>query len=166
MNHKLDQHLDQQDHDQWSCRTSYGSVQSLVLSQFKGPDLEALIVILNWTSGILKLLINQIKTLPVLLESSKVVTDVIPFFSSSMPEVLDDCNCSFLALVLVNSLEIFSGNVGAGAMFDVDNRFVTHILSDKVLGIIVILLPVVVTDWIYFPIWLLDFMVNIRLNLE
>jgi hypothetical protein len=53
----------------------------------------------------------QVKSLPVFLEGSEVFTDVVPFFGSSMPEIADDRNRSFLALVLENSLEIFPGYV-------------------------------------------------------
>jgi hypothetical protein len=42
VNRKPDRWLDQEDRDQWSCRTSYGSVQLSVLFRFFKPDLEAL----------------------------------------------------------------------------------------------------------------------------
>jgi hypothetical protein len=48
-------------------------------------------------------------TLPVLFESCKVVANVIIFFGSGMPEIVDDGEGSLLAFVLVNGLNIFSG---------------------------------------------------------
>jgi hypothetical protein len=108
--------------------------------------------------------IDQVKTLPILLESSKVFTNIIPFFSSSMPEVSDDCNSSFLAFVLIDSLKIFPGGVRGRAVLDVDDRFVAHVLSDEVLCLVVVLLPVIMASRIFFLIWLLDFAVNIGLN--
>ena len=93
------------------------------------------------------------------------VTNVVSFFGSGMPEIADDCDCGFLALVFENSFKIFPGYVGVGAMLDMDNSFVAHVLSDEMFSIVVILLPVVVADQIFIPIRLLDFSANVGFNL-
>jgi hypothetical protein len=111
------------------------------------------------------IIVDQVKTLPVLLEGSEMFANIIPFFGSCMPEVSDDCDSSLLAFVLIDGLEIFPGNVRGGTMLDVNDRFVTYVLCDKVFGIIVVFLPVVMADRIFIPIWLLDFPVNVGFNL-
>jgi hypothetical protein len=91
--------------------------------------------------------------------------NIIPFFSSSMPEVSDDHDSSLLDFILIDSLEIFPGNMKGGAMLDVNDRFIAYVLCDKVLGVIVTLLPVVMANQIFIPTWLLDFLANVGFNL-
>jgi len=53
--------------------------------------------------------VDQVKTLPVFLEGCKVFANVVPLFGSSMPEVSDNSNGSFLAFVLVDCFEVVPG---------------------------------------------------------
>jgi len=73
-----------------------------------------------------------------------VFADVVPLFGGSMPEVSDK---GLLAFVLVDSLEVMPGCMGGRAVLDVDKRFVSNILGNKMLSVVVILLPVVVSNW-------------------
>ena len=63
-----------------------------------------------------------------------------------MPEIMDDCDCGFLALALENGLKIFPGYIEARAVLNVDNSFVAHILGDEMFSVVIILLPVIVAD--------------------
>jgi hypothetical protein len=74
--------------------------------------------------------INQVEVLPVLFEGRKMLTDVVPLFSSGMPEVSDNSNSSLLAFVLVDSLEVMPGCMGGRTMLDVDKRFISNILGN------------------------------------
>jgi hypothetical protein len=103
--------------------------------------------------------------LPVLLEGSEMLANIIPFFGSCMPEVSDDCDSSLLAFVLIDGLEIFPGNMRGGTMLDVNDRFVTYILCDKVLGIIVVFLPVVMANRIFIRFGCWTSPVNVGFNL-
>ena len=82
------------------------------------------------------IVIDQIKTLPVFFEDSKVLTDVIIFFSSHMPKVLDDVNSSLLAFVLIDGLKVFLGCVRRRTMLNVNKRFICYILSNEMLSVI------------------------------
>jgi hypothetical protein len=68
--------------------------------------------------------INQVKAFPVLFEGRKVLTDVVPLFSSSMPEVSDNGNSGLLAFVLVDGLEVTPGCMRGRTVLDVNKRFV------------------------------------------
>jgi hypothetical protein len=50
--------------------------------------------------------VDQIEALPVFFEGSEVITNVNIFFSSGMPEIPNDSNSSFLALIFIDGLEI------------------------------------------------------------
>jgi len=56
--------------------------------------------------------IYQVETLPVLFEGCKMLADVVPLFSSGMPEVSDNGNSGLLAFVLVDCLEVMPGYIG------------------------------------------------------
>ena len=74
--------------------------------------------------------VDQVKALPVLFEGRKVLVDVVPLFSSSMPEVSDNSNSGLLAFVLVDCFEVMPGSMGGDTMLDVDKRFVSDVLSN------------------------------------
>ena len=105
--------------------------------------------------------IDQVKVLPVFLEGRKVFTDVVLLFGSSMPEVSDDSNGGLLAFVLIDRFKVVPGCMGRQAMLDVNKRFVSYILSNKVLSVIVILFPVVMPNWINVPSRLQNFSMNV-----
>ena len=103
--------------------------------------------------------------LSVLFEGCKVLTDVVPLFSSSMPEVSDNGNSGILAFVLVDGLKVMPGCMGGRTMLDVDKRFISDILGNKMLSVVIILFPVVMSNWIVIPTQLWNFSANIRFNL-
>ena len=74
--------------------------------------------------------VDQVEALPVLFEGHKMFTDVIPLFSSGMPEVSDNGNSSLLAFVLIDCFKVVPGCMRGRTMLDVDKRFVSNILSD------------------------------------
>jgi hypothetical protein len=55
--------------------------------------------------------VDQIEALPVLFESCEVITNVVIFFSSGMPEIQNESDGSFLAFIFIDSLEIMPGCV-------------------------------------------------------
>lgn len=108
---------------------------------------EDTIAILNWTSGILKLLSStKFSRRSQYFLSGKVLANVILFLGRGVPEVADDRDGGLLTFVFVDRLEVLPCNMGGGPVLDVD--FVTHVLGNEMLGIVVVLLPVVMTNWI------------------
>jgi hypothetical protein len=89
--------------------------------------------------------------LPVLFEGRKVLANVVPLFSSSMPEVSDNGNSSLLAFVLVYCFKVVPGCMGGGTMLDVNKRFISNILGNEMLSGVIIVLPVVMSNWISIP---------------
>ena len=90
--------------------------------------------------------------------------DVVPLFSSGMPEVSDNGNSGLLAFVLVDSLEVMPGCMGGRTVLDVDKRFISDILGDEMLSVVIILLPVVMSNWISVPTQLQNFSANVGFN--
>jgi hypothetical protein len=108
-------------------------------------------------------LVNQIEVLPVLFEGCKVITDVIFLFSSGMPGVSNDSNSSLLAFVLIDCLEVMPGCVRRSMLY-VNERFISDILGNKVLSIIVIIPPIVMPNQILLLFQLKDFPQDVQLN--
>ena len=91
-------------------------------------------------------IVDQVKVLPIFLEGHKVFADVVPLFGSSMSEVSDNSNGGLLAFVLIDCFEVVPGCMGRRTVLDVDKRFISDILSNKMVSIVIILFPVIMSN--------------------
>ena len=58
------------------------------------------------------------------------IVDVVVFFSSSVPKVVNEGDGGLLAFVFVDGLKVFPGYMGGRAMLNVNNSLISGILSD------------------------------------
>ena len=94
-----------------------------------------------------------------------IADDVIIFLSGSLPKILNDSDSIFLAFVLIDGLEVSSGCVERETMLNVNKRLISGILDNQRLSVVVLLLPVAMSNWILLLTWLGNFSPNIRLYL-
>jgi len=59
-----------------------------------------------------------------------VIANVVIFFGSSVPKVVNDGNSSLLAFVFIDGLKVFPCLMGGRAMLDMNNSLISSILSD------------------------------------
>ena len=112
-----------------------------------------------------EIVVNQVKPFPVFLEGCTIADVVIIFLSSSMPKILNDSDRGFLAFVLIDGLEVSSGCVGRRTMLNVNERFISDILGNQMLSVIIIIFQVSMSKWILLLTWLGNISSNIWLYL-